>query len=140
MVQETASGTYGYHQADEVHEFVFYVKGTAMVDWYLDMLVQEVVPRIGQRRRERVLFLLDMSDTGMYPLSYFSRQYAKFIENMPPLPQARLAYIFGTRADMALGSQMGHYYRGERGHHENHRRFYLYEQRDEAFEWLRLAE
>ena len=127
---------YYYHEAQDIHEYVFYESSRRSVDAYinhLDSLIQHAIAIENVQPESRVLY--DLRHSGQQPVMYLSARIKELMDKYNHLPPStsHAAVLHGDRAVMIVLQTISSLLPAQR---RTRFQFFRSGQRDDALSWL----
>ena len=123
-----------YHQSPEIAEIIFKNNTRSAVDDYVQaILAYGDYVRAEDKLNQAIHIMIDVSQSGMYPVKYGSSEVAKVLPQLADLPKAYFAYLVDNSQDSFLIEQLRHF---PSTRNQDNRKTFKATQRDEAIAWL----
>lgn len=125
-----------YSLEDTVHTFVFHDQTRAAVDAYMNQIAALLAEMARLEAKPKALrVLLDISESGMFPLKYALEKARLALGAAAYVPQIYYAYITDDKSDIAIIKSLDYYSPSPQS--KDTRRVFPSDQLEEAKTWLR---
>lgn len=123
-----------YHQDPDILEIIFKKNTRPAVDEYVQAMLSYANDMREMGKLDQPIYMIiDVSQSGMYPLNYGTAEIAKIIPKLKGIPNAYFAYIVDHSQDSFIIEQLKHF---SSTRNQDSRRTFTGADRDKAIEWL----
>lgn len=123
-----------YHTDPDILEVIFMDSGRKAVDEYAQVVLEYAqYLRDNNKLNQSVYIILDITQSGMYPINYGIKKLSEMLDHISDLPKTYGIYITDDSNDRYMIEQLGHF---DSTRKQDSRRIFGSNERENGIEWL----